>query len=118
MAWRCKPRLFRRKGGPQGRDDIMDAPVMSGNDIHIAFDQDGFPLLINRFMGQVHGEEEPPFIENRRFRRIEILRLAVVEDAATETDDAAAAVADGEHDPSAEGIVKVAVLFFSQSQED
>ena len=96
----------------------MDAPVMSGNDIHIAFDQDGFPLLINRFMGQVHGEEEPPFIENRRFRRIEILRLAVVEDAATETDDAAAAVADGEHDPSAEGVVKVAVLFFSQSQED
>ena len=69
-------------------------------------------------MGQVHGEEEPPFIENRRFRRIEILRLAVVEDAATKTDDAAAAIADGKHDPPAESVVKVAILFFSQSQED
>ena len=113
-----EPRLFRRKRRPQGRDDITDAPVMSGYDIHIAFDQDSLALLINRFVGQVHGEEKASLIENRRFRRIEVLRLAVVEDAAAETDDAAAAITDGKHDPPAEGIVKVAVLFLGQPQED
>ena len=111
-----EPRLFRRKRRPQGRDDITDAPVMSGYDIHIAFDQDSLALLINRFMGQVHGEEKASLIENRRFRRIEVLRLAVVEDAPAEAYYIAAEVNYREHHAVAEDIVNL-VRFLRASAE-
>lgn len=109
-----EPRLFIRKGRPQGRYDVVNASVMGRDDIHIAFYQNGPPFFENRLMGHIHGKQEAPFIENRRFRGIEVFRLAVVEDSPAETDDAAAAVADGKHDPAAKSVVKVAIFSFAR----
>ena len=43
---------------------------MGRDDIHIAFDQYGLALVEDGFMGHIHGKQEAPFIEDRRFRGV------------------------------------------------
>ena len=94
--------------GADGRDDFGDAGAVEGDHVHIAFDDDQAPGGPAGGRGAVDIVESAALVEERRVGRIEIFGLAVAEDAAAKGDDAAARVADREHQPAAEAVVAVA----------
>src|SRR5690349_11982404 len=64
----------------------------------------------------VEAEEQRALVEDRRVRRVEVLRLLVAEGARAEADDAPALVGDGEHHAVAEAVV-VAVPLLAREDE-
>ena len=97
--------VLRRGSGAERGDGVGDAELRQRDDVHVAFDDDGEAFVADRLLRQVKAVEFAPLLEQRRFRRVQILRLALVQDAAAEGDDAATAVMDRKDDAIAEAVV-------------
>ncbi|MNP09559.1 hypothetical protein D3C76_1016710 [compost metagenome] len=95
-------------GGAQGRDGIAQALLGEGDDVHVALDDDDFvevAVVLARFVQAV---EFLAFMEDRGFRRVEVLGLVVAQHPATKRDDAPATVADREHHAITKAVVALA----------
>src|SRR5215211_5924198 len=71
---------------------------MEGDDVHVALDRHHRGAAEGGFAGEVEAVEAAALLEERRFRAVDVFRLAVAEGAAAEADRAAAPVADREDD--------------------
>src|SRR5699024_2838719 len=103
-----EPCLLRRKRGTEGGDGTVEARLMQGYDVDVALDEDNVPGF--GLFSQIQAEKVMAFAEHRRLGAVEVLGLHVPERAAGESDDVAAHVDDGEHQPAAEGVVHSALL--------
>ncbi|MPM55420.1 hypothetical protein SDC9_102217 [bioreactor metagenome] len=97
-----------RRCRAQRRHRVTDAVLGQGDDVHVAFGDD-------RRVGGAHGlarlrqaEQFAAFFEKRGFRRVQVFRFALVDDAAAEGDDVALGVDDGDHQAVAEAVVTAA----------
>jgi len=97
--------------GAEGGDDIFYAVLVAGDDIGVAFDDDGDALSFDGSLGVVEAIEGAGFVEDEGFGAVEIFGVIVVVDAAaTEGDDATDLVADGEDEAVAHGVVLAALI--------
>ena len=98
--------VLGRRRRAERRDGVRNARLRETHDVHVAFD-DQQPLdLPERLSRLVESVELAPLVEERRLRRVEVLRFALVEDAAAEGNRPAARVADREHHAVAEPVVE------------
>jgi hypothetical protein len=81
-----------------------------GDDVHVAFGDDGGVGFAQGLAGLRQAEQLAPFFEERRLRRVQVFRLALVDDAAAEGDDLALGVDDRDHQAVAETVVAAAGL--------
>src|SRR5437764_412579 len=82
--------------------DVRNPGLMGDQGIHVALDHDRQPLALDRGARRVDRVQRGALAEERRIRRIQVLRLSVAHRAAAEADHGAARVADGEDDPATE----------------
>src|SRR5580692_11265316 len=93
-------------GGAERRYRVSDAGLMQAHHVHVAFD-DEQPLEVRaRLSRLVDAIELAAFVKQRRFGRVQVLGLALVDDAATEAQHPAARVADRENQAVAKPVVK------------
>ena len=90
--------VHRRGRGAERRHRVLDAVLRQRDDVHVALDDDDAAGVADRVARQEQAVELAALREQRRFRRVQVLGLAVAEHAAAEADHAAAAVVDREHD--------------------
>src|SRR6266571_5278692 len=111
-------RVLGGQRGPLRRDDIVNARQVAGDQIKLALADDGVTGVEQRALRFVEAEENFALRENRRLRRVDVLRGFVVaaEDAATEPDDAALFVANRENQPPAKPVVVMVAAFFAQDE--
>ena len=86
---------------------------MQRDHIHVAFGDDdpvpaGIAVAADIRPGRRPAVEHAAFFEHRRIGRIEVFRLVVPHSAGAEGDDPSGAVADREHHPVGEIIVRAA----------
>ena len=90
----------------QGRHRVGDAGLVQPHDIHVALDH-GQAFQVGACLARlVQTVEFPAFVEQRSFGRVHVFRLALIDDATAETQDATAAIADRKHEPVAEPVIK------------
>ena len=90
----------------EGRDRVGEAGDAQGDDVDIALDGDHRAALVGGLAGEMVVVKEPALVEERRIRRVQVLcRNLGAHGPPAEGDDAAAQVADREHDPVAETVV-------------
>ena len=110
-----KPGLLDGKGGPKGSHRIGHAVGMKGNGIHVSFYHNGLFFGLNGGQSLINGKEKPSFVENGTFRRVQILGLAVIHDAAAKGHDFSGKVPYGKHAAVAEHIVITTILISAES---
>ena len=98
-------RLFYGERRAKRGDDVLDARRRDGNRIHVALDDDREPRARDSAMGAIETEEQPPLVEDQRLGRVQILRLAVPQDAPAERHDAPACIADRNDHAVAKAVV-------------
>src|SRR5699024_7729572 len=81
---------------------------MRGDGVHIAFDDDDLTGIANRIFRQVDSINECALVEDERLWGIQVFWLGITKGATAKTDDIAVAIADWEHQPVAEPVVKPA----------
>ena len=103
-------RVRRRRGRAQRRHRVFDAVLRQRDDVHVSLDHDHLPGGADRLARLEQPVELAPLGEQRRFRRVQVLGLALVENAAAEADHATAAVVDRKHDAVAKTVVALAAV--------
>ena len=98
-----EPGLFRGQGRTQGGHGVVKARLVHTHHVHIALAENDVAQL--GFLGQVHTEEVPAFIEHRSLGAVHIFRLTVAQDAAGKADDVAPHIEHREHQTAAERVV-------------
>ena len=100
------------------RDNILHAGHETGDEIKLAFANDGKPGVQNRALGFVETEENLALGENRRLRRVDVFRRFFVagQNASTEADHPALLVANWKHEPPAKTVVVISRFLLSQNQ--
>ena len=96
-----------RRGGrsAQRRHGVLDAVLSQRDDVHVTFDDEDFPRGANGRSCLEQPIQLATLGEHRRFRRIEVFGLPVVEDPAAEADDAAAGIVNREDDAMPKTVV-------------
>ncbi len=94
------------------RDRIADAVLGQRDDVHVAFGDDGDIGFAQRLPGLRQAEQFAALFEERGFRRVEVFRLALVDDPSAESDDLALGIDDRDHQAVAEAVVAAAGLVF------
>ncbi len=85
---------------------------MHRDHVHIALAEDqAAPVSVLR---EIQREKHVPFAENRRIRRVEVLRLVVAERSAAERDHIAAQVDDREHHAAVKAVHRPAAAAFER----
>ena len=103
-------RVDRRRRRAERRHRVVDAVLRERHDVHVAFDDQHPAGVADRVARKIEAVELSSLREERRFRRVEVLWLAVVEHAAAEADHAAAGIVDREHHAVAKAVVALAAL--------
>ena len=91
--------------GAKGSHCVVDAGLRQSHHVHVTLDHHEPCHLAQGLARFVKTVKLAAFVEERGFRAVEVFRLALVDDATTETDDATARIADGEHDTVTEAVV-------------
>src|SRR5450631_627460 len=79
---------------------------MKAHHVHVTFDDHQSLEIASRLPCLVQSVELATLVKKRGFRRIQILRFALIDDAPAETDDASARVANRKHQSVAEPIIE------------
>src|SRR5690606_17040077 len=90
------------------RDNFLDAGLRDHDRVHITLDHDHPVRLARGGCGPVEIVEGAPLVEERRLRRVQIFGLTLTQYPPAKGDDAAALVADRDHQPAAEAIIALA----------
>ena len=90
--------MFGITGSPQCRHSTMNAILLQGNDIHVAFDHQ--PLLGFLLTALIQAIQQLVLMENFRIRRVDIFRLDfIIERTATKADHATFRIPNRENHP-------------------
>ena len=95
----------------EGCDRVLDAVLRERDDVHVALDHDDFVRVADRAPRLVEAVELATLLEERRFGRVQVFRLARADDAPAEADDVAARIEDREHHAIAEAVVAARSFF-------
>ena len=99
-----------RAGGAQGGYGVFEAQLGQGHHVHIAFGDEHIALLANGGAAFIQAIQLVPFAKNRRFGRVEVFGLALVQNAAAKANALTFDVANREHDAVAKAVVALAFL--------
>src|SRR5438552_7536952 len=105
--------MLRSEARALRNNDILNTAHDTGDQIQLAFADDGKACIENSPFGFIKAVENFAFGKNRRFWRVDVLGRFFVsgKDASTESDNAALLIANGENQTAAETvIVMVAAL--------
>ncbi len=100
--------------GAERCDAFAKARLGERDHVHIAFDHHHAPALARGGRGKVQVVERPSLVKQGRIGRVQIFGLARAEDAPPECDDAPARIADRDHDPAAEPVVRGLIVDLDQ----
>ena len=100
-----QPHLILGQGGAERRHRVAEPGLIEGDDIGITLDHDDGAFGAGVFRRFRQAIKIAPFLEQRRFRRVQIFGLALAQDAPAEGDCAAAPVADRKHDAPAKPVI-------------
>src|SRR5262249_45214409 len=89
---------------------VVDAGLMQADRVHVALDHHESLETAARTARLVQAVELASLVEERRLGRVEVLRLAGVDDTSTKGDDAAARIANRKHHAVAEAVVVALTL--------
>ena len=106
--------LLTCDGSAHASDDVSEAVLVRGDDIHVTLDYHGSACSRNGIGGAVQGVDQLGFLEVRCFRSVDVLGLGVVHGSSGESDDVAVAIAEREHDAVDEHVAPGAVFWLSQ----
>ena len=102
--------MFFAGGGAEGGDGVAQALLGQGDNVHVALNHHDFVEVAIALACLIKAVEFLAFMEDRGFRGVEVLGLVVAQYPAAESDDASAAVADGENYPVAKAVVAFDLL--------
>jgi hypothetical protein len=101
-------RVVLGRRGPEDGDDVLDSLLVGRHHVGVALDEHDAPFAADLRQRAVERVDQAALLEERRLRRVDVLRSARVvvgEPARAEAGDAAALVADRDDETSAEEIV-------------
>ena len=101
--------MFLGRGGAQRRHGIGDARLMQAHHVHVAFDDHQAFEVGARLAGLVQTVELAALVEQRRLGRVQVLGLALIDDATAEAEDPAARIAYREHQAVSKSIIESAL---------
>ena len=93
------------EGGAHRRDEVAEARLPRPDHVEVALDDDDGAALAGGGTGEIEAVEGAALIEDLGLGGVEVLRLALAEDAPAEADEHAAVVGDGDDDAAAEAVV-------------
>ncbi len=97
--------VLGRGGGSQGRHRIGQPGLVQAHGIHVPLDHEHALQLRTGAPRLVQSVELAPLVEEHRLRRVQVLRLTLIDDPAAEGDDPASDVPDRKHQSIAEAVV-------------
>src|SRR5947209_3185991 len=97
--------VFRCCRSTEGRNSIIDAVLMQPHRVHVTFDDQQTFEVGAGATGFEQCIQLASLVEEHRLRRVEVLRLALVEDASAERDDSTSAVPYRKHDAVAKAVI-------------
>ena len=102
-------RLLLGEGGSLRGRDILDARFEGGDEVDLAFANNGRFLIDERPLGFVDAKKHVPFNKERRFRGVDVFaaKRLLIQHPPAERDHLADVVADREHQAVAEPVVEV-----------
>ena len=103
------------EGGAHLGDDVVEAELVGGDDVHVALDDDGAAFAADAVGGLVERVEGAALVEEGGLGGVQVLRHRVVEGARAEADDPAFGVPDGEHQAAPEAVVEAVVALHEES---
>ena len=89
-----------------------------GHHVHVAFDNDGGLRIADRAPRKEQAVELATLLEQRRFWRVQILRLALAQHAPAEADHVSTIVLNREHHAVTESIIAFSLLVDDQAAFD
>ena len=95
---------------PERRHGLAEARLRELDHVHVALDDDGAACLPDGVAPLVQAVEFLALVEDRRLRRVQVLRFARAHDPRAEADDLAARIANREHDPATKPVVPLAFV--------
>ena len=98
--------LLPGQGGAQGGQDVGDPVGLQGDEVQVALHHQGHPGLAQGLGGLGQAVEGAALVIKLGLGRIEVLRLPLADDAATEGQHPGLAVEDGKDDTIAETVVE------------
>ena len=101
--------LFGERGA-HGGDDVFEAELVGGDDVHVALDDHGSLQLPGGLPGPVSTVEGAALVEYRGLGRVDVLGPRVGHGPAAEPDNPATGVTDWEHQTAAENIADLTGL--------
>ena len=110
--------MHGRRRRAERRHGVADLVLRQREHVHVALDHQQMAARANRIAGMQQAVQLAPLLEQRRLGRIQILRLAFADHAATEADRHAAGIEDGKHHPIAEAVVALALVLDHQARFD
>ncbi len=110
--------MGRRGRGAQRCDGVADTVLRQGDDVHVAFGDDGGVGFTQGLARLRQAEQLAALLEERGFRRVQVFGFALVDNAATEGDDLALRIDDGDHQAVAEAVVAAAGLVLDDQAGD
>src|ERR1700681_1552659 len=103
--------MLLRGRGAKGGHGIGDPGLVQAHDVHVSLNDHQPREIRTRLPRFVQPVEFAPLVKQRRFRGIEVLWLALIDDSSAKTDDPPARIADGKHPPITEAIIKAGRAF-------
>ena len=100
--------VIRRGRRAQRGDSILNPMLSQRHHIHVAFHNQRLAAGPDGFLRLEQTVQFAPLLEQRRFRRVQVFGLALVQHAPAEADDLPALVDDRKHDAVAEAIITFA----------
>ncbi len=97
--------MFRGRRRAERGHRVGNPGLVQAYGIHIAFDDEQALEVGTRAPCLIQSIKLPTFVKEGRFGRVEIFRLALLDDPASERDDPAAHIPDREHDAVPKAIV-------------
>ncbi len=106
--------MLRANSRSKRGTSLFEPGLRKLNDVHLAFNHNCTILFANKALSLVQTKDFTSFFKNRSLSGIDVFRLFARHGTGTESNNLAAHIADREHQPVTEKIVRfVAVLSFS-----
>jgi DNA-binding HxlR family transcriptional regulator len=111
-------RVVGSQSGALRRDHILNVGHVAGDEIELAFANDGRSFVEQCALGFVQAEENFSFGEDRSFRGINVFGRFLVtgQNTSAEPDDAALLIADGKNKTAAKAIVITVAVFLTDDE--
>ena len=102
--------MLNGQGRAKRGDCVLDAAFVQGYDIGVTLHDDGDAGTGHGRLRLIKAVKNAGFMEKRRFLRVQVLRLAIADDAAPKCDAFPLGIVNGEHDSVVKPVVNAAAV--------